>query len=84
MEWHVSNGAYPEFPPGFVIRAEQRFDPLVQRLMAEHELRALPLRDGQLFYVVPAGMDPHQQEVQIRYIEWLLRQQVIEPDSASP
>ena len=29
--------------PGFVIRAEDRFDPAIQRLMAEYSLQSLPL-----------------------------------------
>ena len=42
---------------GFLVLAEHRFDPAIQRLMAERSLRALPLRDGQLYYVVadPGG-----------------------------
>ena len=66
---------------GFLILAEHRFDPAIQRLMAERSLRALPLRDGQLYYVYPIDIDPRLEEMQIRYLEVLLnKRQPDEPD----
>ena len=66
---------------GFLVRAEHRFDPAIQRLMAERSLRALPLRDGQLFFVYPIDIDPRLEEMQIRYLEVLLeKRQQDEPD----
>ena len=62
---------YPGYP-GFVVNAEYRFDPAVQRLMAERSLKALPLGDGQLYYVYPTNIDPRLEEMQIRYLEGLL------------
>jgi hypothetical protein len=68
--------AYQIWNPGFVIRAEDRFDPAIQRLMAEHSLRLLPLERGQLYYVYPIGMTPPRLEgMQIRYLETLLDKQ---------
>ncbi|MCB1685694.1 MAG: hypothetical protein R3E82_13775 [Pseudomonadales bacterium] len=58
--------------PGLIVLAEYRFDPLVQRIMAERALKALPLRNGQLFYLYPIGADPRLEEMQIRYLEVLL------------
>ncbi len=58
--------------PGFVIRAEDRFDPAIQRLMAEYSLRSLPLERGQLYYLYPIGVTPRLEGVQIRYLESLL------------
>lgn len=58
--------------PGFIVLAEHRFDPAVQRLIAERSLKALPLRDGQLLYLYPIGIEPQIEEVQIRYVEVLL------------
>ena len=49
--------------------------------MAERSLRALPLRDGQLYYVYPIDIDPRLEEMQIRYLEVLLnKRQPDEPD----
>ena len=74
----------PAFAPGFarglapglglIVLAERRFDPFVQRLMAEQSLRALPLYGGQLFYLVPAASSSGLEEMQIRYLEVLLRE----------
>jgi hypothetical protein len=75
---------YGTFAPGFVVNAEVRFDPFVQRLMAERSLKALPLKDGQLFYIVPVNVDPHIEQTQIRYLEWLLDKQNLEPSAARP
>lgn len=83
-EWHVAYGHYPEFPPGFLVQPDQRFDPFVQRLMAERSLKALPIKGGQLFYIVPVTTDPHVEERQIRYLEWLLDQRSLEPSAAQP
>ena len=59
--------------PGFVVLAEQRFDPAIQRFMAERSLAALPLRDGQLYYVYPLDAPRAQvEQMQIRYLEALL------------
>ena len=72
--------------PGFVLLAEQRFDPAVQRYLAEQSLRALPLRDGQLFYIYPTSVaDPYVEQMQIRYIQALLdeRAQENEPETAT-
>jgi len=64
---------------GFIVRADDRFDPFIQRLMAEQSLKALPLRGGQLFYIVPVNVDPRLEEMQIRYLELLLDRQRDEP-----
>jgi hypothetical protein len=76
--------ALPSVPwyPGFVIRAEDRFDPAIQRLMAEHSLRLLPLERGQLYYVYPIGVAPRLEGMQIRYLELLLEKQA-ERESAA-
>jgi hypothetical protein len=65
----------PIWHPGFVIRAEDRFDPAIQRLMAAHSLRLLPLERGQLYYVYPIGIAPRLEGMQIRYLETLLEKQ---------
>lgn len=64
---------------GFIVRADDRFDPFIQRLLAEQSLKALPLRGGQLFYIVPVNVDPQLEEMQIRYLELLLDRQEVEP-----
>ena len=56
----------------FVFRTEARFDPLIQRLLAEDVLRAMPDSDGKVFYVVPRGGTELLEEMQIRYLEELL------------
>ena len=78
----ASHGVLPPVPlAGFLVLAEHRFDPAIQRLMAERSLRALPLRDGQLYYVYPIDIDPRLEEMQIRYLEVLLnKRQPDEPD----
>ena len=65
-------GAAIAWHPGFVIRAEDRFDPAIQRLMAEYSLQSLPLERGQLYYLYPLGVTPRLEGVQIRYLESLL------------
>ncbi len=79
----VASSALQATPPvqhGFVVVAEHRFDPAVQRYMAERELKALPISGGRLFYIVPAFSDPLIEEMQIRYIEQLLdKQRRVEP-----
>lgn len=69
--------------PGFVIRAEDRFDPAIQRLMAEYSLRSLPLERGQLYYLYPMGFTPRQEGMQIRYLETLLDKKADRDASAS-
>ena len=60
---------------GFVVSAENRFNPWVQRIMAERSLKSLPLANGQLYYFYPINRDPHLEEMQIRYVEQLLEKQ---------
>lgn len=69
---------------GFLLRPEDRFDPFVQRLLAEQSLKALPLKGGRLFYIVPVQVDPRLEEMQIRYLELLIDQQDLEPPSREP
>ena len=59
---------------GFVVDAEYRFRPEVQRLMAERSLRALPLQDGKLYYVYPmnTGNTAYLEAMQIQNLERLL------------
>ena len=65
---------------GIVVVAEHRFDPAVQRYIAQRALKALPIRGGRLFYIVPAIGDPLIEQMQIRYIEQLLdKQRQVEP-----
>ena len=64
-------------PPGIIIRPEDRFDPAIQRLLAEHSLRLLPLRRGQLYYLYPVGATPRFEGAQIRYLEHLLDKQAV-------
>ncbi len=64
---------YPGSFPGFIVLAEQRYDPAIQRLMAEQSLRAMPLRNGQLYYVYPVeASTAYIEQMQIRYLEALL------------
>ncbi len=77
--------AIPAVHHGIVVVAEYRFDPAVQRYMAERELKALPISGGRLFYLVPAFSDPLIEEMQIRYIEQLLdKRRPIEPQERQP
>jgi hypothetical protein len=90
----VSTAASPSWPypqsvpglPGFLVLAEQRFDPAIQRLIAEGTLKMMPLSGGQLFYVYPYHADPYLEEQQIRYLEALLERQAHtgEPHGESP
>ena len=59
--------------PGFILLPEQRYDPAVQRYLAEQSLRALPLRGGQLYYVYPIdASSTYTEQMQIRYLEQML------------
>ena len=78
---------YPGAFPGFIVLAEQRYDPAIQRLMAEQSLRAMPLHNGQLYYVYPVeASTAYIEQMQIRYLEALLDKKAnaeaadIEPD----
>ena len=70
-------------PAGFVVLAEHRFDPAVQRLMAEQNLKALPIYGGALFYIVPEPSNAAAEAMQIQYMESLLRRhgREIEPEA---
>lgn len=63
---------------GRVLLAEQRFEPTVQRLLAQQSLNALPIAGGVLFYIVPAGLDARDQQDQIRYLEYLLDKRALQ------
>jgi hypothetical protein len=72
-----TQAAVPVFHPhepvtALILNPDARFDPLVQRMMADNVLRAMPLRGQMIYYVVPQTSDPMMQEMQIRYIEQLL------------
>jgi hypothetical protein len=79
---------YPGFPnslPGFVVLAEQRYDPLVQRFMAEQSLRAMPLKNGQLYYIYPVDTsNAYIEQMQIRYLEVLLDEKQDSKQKDSP
>ncbi len=80
----LSSGAVAATYPGFIITAEDRFDPAVQRLMAELELTAMPLERGQLYYLYPIGINPPRLEgAQIRYLESLLDKRANEDAAAA-
>jgi hypothetical protein len=70
---------HPGRVPGFVVLARHRFDPTIQRWLAEQSLKALPIRNGQLFYIVPVDTNPLQEQYQIRYIEEMLNRAPVEP-----
>lgn len=73
------SGFQPGYVPGFVVLAQHRFDPMVQRWLAEESLKALPIHNGQLFYIIPVDTNPLQEQMQIRYIEEMLSRQPVEP-----
>ena len=56
----------------FIFKPEARYDPLIQRLLAEDVLRTMPMGDRNVFYVVPEGGTQLLEEMQIRYLEELL------------
>jgi hypothetical protein len=73
----------PRGVPGFIVLAEQRYDPAVQRFMAEQSLAALPLQGGQLFYVYPQNTsNAYIEQMQIRYLEALLKEKQIKSEPA--
>ena len=74
-------GFQPGSVPGFVVLAQHRFDPMIQRWLAEQSLKALPIRNGKLFYIIPIDTNPMQEQFQIRYIEEMLNRRLIEPQS---
>ena len=76
-----SAGFQPGSVPGFVVLARHRFDPMIQRWLAEQSLKALPIRHGQMFYIIPVDTNPMQEQFQIRYIEEMLSRQPVEPES---
>jgi hypothetical protein len=74
-------GFQPGHVPGFVVLAQHRFDPMIQRWLAEQSLKALPIRGGQLFYIIPVDTNPLQEQFQIRYIEEMLNRRPVEPEA---
>ena len=70
--------------PGFLILPEQRYDPAVQRYLAEQSLRALPLYNGQLYYVHPvSNSSTYGEQMQIRYLESMLREKLQDDEPVS-
>ncbi len=69
---------------GVIISAERRFDPLVQRLIAERELVALPIAHRPLFLLVPMSRDPYHEQSQIQYLEHMLRERAASDKGAQP
>ena len=66
---------------GIVLAAKHRFDPAVQRYMAEQSLAAMPIKDGALYYIYPAHSSNAQLEsFQIQNLERLLDKQSQEQD----
>ena len=68
---------------GVVLAAKHRFDPAVQRYMAEQSLAAMPLKDGTLYYIYPVHNNNAQLEsFQIQNLERLLdkRQKEVRED----
>ena len=70
---------------GVVLAAEHRFNPAVQRYLAEQSLDALPLVDGKLYYVFPMhGSNAQLESMQIHNLERLLDKQARERSEAAP
>lgn len=69
---------------GLVIFPDQRFDPLVQQLLAREEMRALPIGSSGVLYLYPVTQDPSLLEAQIRYLDQLLQRSGDEPADRQP
>jgi len=67
----------------FIVSSDARFDPMVQRLLAQNALRAMPIGNDAMLFVIPDNGDVILQESQIRYLDELM-QRHIEPDRHSP
>ncbi len=80
----AASAGSPIWQPGFIILAKDRFDPAIQRLIADHSLRSLPLERGQLYYVYPVGIDPYIEGAQIRYLEALLEKRAFQEQQSEP
>jgi len=80
--------AYPHHAvplAGLVVFPDQRFDPLVQQLLAREEMRSLPIGSSGVLYLYPVHQDPSLLEAQIRYLQQLLdRPGADEPRAAQP
>lgn len=68
------SSAIEDLPPALIILADQRFNPVVQRLLAREELKALPIGDARVIFVIPVYEDPMLEEMQIRYLKELIDQ----------
>lgn len=66
--------AVHDLSPALIVLADQRFNPVVQRLLAREELKALPIGDTGVIFVIPVYEDPLLEEMQIRYLKELLDQ----------
>jgi len=80
---HATTAA-PVRLPGFVIRPDDRFDPLIQQLMARGDLRAMPIGESGLLYLAPVVEDPYQRDLQIRFLHDLLQSPQSEPRRPAP
>jgi hypothetical protein len=67
----------------FVLSGDARFDPMVQRLLAQNALRSLPIGNHSMLIVIPDDADAVLQEAQIRYLNELM-QRHIERDRPNP
>ena len=73
---------FPSSVQGLVLAAEHRFNPAVQRYLAEQSLAAMPLQGGRLYYIFPAQSSNAQLEsMQIHNLERLLDKRATEDAS---
>lgn len=68
--------------PTLILLSQERFNPAVQRLLAQQELKALPIGDSGVIFVIPMYQDPLLEEMQIRYLEQLIDEMEIDQPTA--
>ena len=71
--YHPTTHGQPSAQSALIVFPEHKYDPAVQRILAEENLRALPIGSTGVIFVIPVYEDPMLEEMQIRYLEKLIK-----------
>jgi hypothetical protein len=76
--FHAICAPQPTICTTFLLGPDDRFDPFVQHLLVRGQLEALPTHWVPFYFLLPPVEDPHLLELQIRYLDELLRRRSVD------